>query len=101
MRSLVIVGTLILAGLIFTNMKIENKALNPLLVEWKTVHQTPPFQEIRHEHFIPAIDQLLAEAKSEVNAVIDNPAAPTFENTIQALEVSGKRLSRATTILST
>ncbi len=99
MRSLVIVGTLILAGLIFTNMKIENKALNPLLVEWKTVHQTPPFQEIRHEHFIPAIDQLLAEAKSEVNAVIDNPAAPTFENTIQALEVSGKRLSRATTIL--
>ena len=99
MRSLVIVGTLILTGLIFTNMKNENKAVNPLLVEWKTVHQTPPFQEIRHEHFIPAIDQLLAEAKSEVNEVIDNPAAPTFENTIQALEVSGKKLSRATTIL--
>ena len=99
MRSLVIAGSLILAGLIFTNMKNEKKAVNPLLVEWKTVHQTPPFQEIRHEHFIPAIDQLLAEAKSEVNAVIDNPAAPTFENTIQALEISGKRLSRATTIL--
>ncbi|MEI7829700.1 MAG: M3 family metallopeptidase [Prolixibacteraceae bacterium] len=80
-------------------MKNDNKVNNPLLTEWKTVHQTPPFSEIKHEHFVPAIDLLLAEARTEVDAVINNPAPATFKNTIVALEESGKRLSRATTIL--
>jgi len=80
-------------------MKNDNKAVNPLLTDWKTVHQTPPFNEIKQEHFIPAIDQLLKEARTEVNGIINNPDAPTFKNTIVALEESGKKLSRATTIL--
>ena len=80
-------------------MKNDNKAVNPLLTDWKTVHQTPPFNEIKQEHFIPAIDQLLKEARTEVNGIINNPDAPTFKNTIVALEETGKKLSRATTIL--
>ncbi len=90
---------MILTSLMTMNMKNDNKVYNPLLTEWKTVHQTPPFSEIKHEHFVPAIDLLLAEAKTEVDAVINNPAPATFKNTIVALEESGKRLSRATTIL--
>lgn len=90
---------IILTGIMTINMKNDNKVNNPLLTEWKTVHQTPPFGEIKHEHFVPAIDLLLAEAKKEVDAVITNSAPATFKNTIVALEESGKRLSRATTIL--
>ena len=99
MKKLIIVGMLILTGIITINMKNENIGINPLLTEWKTVHQTPPFKEIKHEHFVPAIDQLLAEAKTEVDGVINNSEAPTFNNTIRALAVSGKKLSRAATIL--
>jgi len=70
-----------------------------LLTEWETVHQTPPFKEIKNEHFVQAIDQLLEEAKTEVDGIINNSETPTFNNTIRALELSGKKLSRATTIL--
>ena len=90
---------MILTALITVNMKNDNKVNNPLLADWKTVHQTPPFKEIKHEHFVPAIDQLLAEAKTETDAIINNPEAPTFKNTIRALEETGKKLSRATSIL--
>lgn len=99
MKKFLIVGMMILTGITSINMKNENKMVNPLLTEWKTVHQTPPFKEIKHKHFVPAIDQLLADAKAEVDAVINNPEKPTFGNTIHALEVSGKKLSRATSIL--
>ena len=99
MKRSLIVGAIVLTGITSIHMKNENKAVNPLLTEWKTVHQTPPFKEIKHEHFVPAIDQLLVEAKEEVDAVINNPEKPTFENTIRALETGGKKLSRATTIL--
>ena len=99
MKKAIIFGAVVLSGIITINMKIENKEINPLLMEWKTVQQTPPFNEIKHEHFVPAIDQLLIVAKTEVDALINNPEAPTFKNTIRALEESGKKLSRATTIL--
>lgn len=100
MKNTAKVSILMLTSLIlFLNMKNENKTENPLLTPWNTVHETPPFNEIKHEHFLPAIDQLLVKAREEVDAIINNPAAPTFENTIVALEESGKQLSRATTIL--
>ncbi|HWS01484.1 MAG TPA: M3 family metallopeptidase [Prolixibacteraceae bacterium] len=99
MKKSLIVGMVILTGIISINMTNENKLTNPLLTEWKTVHETPPFNEIKHEHFVPAIDQLLAETRSEVDEIINNTDAPTFQNTIRALELSGKKLSRATSIL--
>lgn len=99
MKRSLIVGAIVLTCITSINMKNENKTANPLLTEWKTVQQTPPFKEIKHKHFVPAIDQLLADAKAEVDAVINNPEKPTFGNTIRALEVSGKKLSRATSIL--
>ena len=58
-------------------MTLENSSnnpteTNPFLTEWHTPHQTPPFQEIKHEHFIPAIDISLKEAKDEVDIIINN-----------------------------
>ncbi|MCX6239102.1 MAG: M3 family metallopeptidase [Bacteroidia bacterium] len=77
----------------------EVKETNPLLTEWNTPHQTPPFQEIKHEHFIPAIEATLKEAKEEVDTIINNTDPPTFQNTIVALEVSGEKLESVTSVL--
>jgi len=67
---------------------------NPLLKEWTTPFQAPPFQEIKPEHFLPAVKEALAAQRKEIQAIVDNPSAPTFENTILALEHSGELLSK-------
>lgn len=74
---------------------------NPLLGEFDTPYQTPPFDRIRPEHFLPAIEQSVAEARAQTEAIVENPESPTFENTIEALEYSGERLNRVATIFFT
>ncbi|MGD9929762.1 MAG: M3 family metallopeptidase [Mangrovibacterium sp.] len=74
-----------------TNTQAETKK-NPLLEPFGTVHQTAPFNQLKNEHYLPAFEAAISEAKAEIQAVIDNPQAPTFENTIEAMENSGKRL---------
>ena len=69
-------------------------AVNPLLKEWTTPFQAPPFQEIKPEHFLPAIKEGLAAQRKEIQAIVDNPAAPNFENTIVPLEQAGELLSK-------
>ncbi|MDR2911435.1 MAG: M3 family metallopeptidase [Bacteroidales bacterium] len=67
---------------------------NPLIGEFKTPRQTAPFNEIKNEHFIPAFEESIKQGEAEIKAISINRQAPTFENTIAALEVSGKLLSR-------
>src|SRR5262249_12252419 len=67
---------------------------NPLLDEWKEPFGVPPFARIRPEHFMPAFDRAFAEHNAEVGAIASDPAAPDFENTIAALELSGRPLGR-------
>ncbi len=67
---------------------------NPLLQDFDTA----PFSKIKNEHFLPAISELIEASRSEIDAIVKNTAAPTFENTIEALEFSGEKLSRATSI---
>ncbi len=67
---------------------------NPLLAQWETPHQTPPFSKIKAEHFEPAIDAAIACSRAEIEAIINNPAKPTFGNTIVALERQGALLGR-------
>lgn len=74
---------------------------NPLLKRANTPHNTPLFEEIKLEHYVPAFDYALEQARKEVNAIIDNPKAPTFKNTIVALERSGKLLNDVSTIFFT
>ena len=59
---------------------------NPLVAEWNTPYQTPPFSEIKLEHYEPAIDYAIELNRAEIDAIINNPEAPTFENTIVAME---------------
>ena len=67
---------------------------NPLLKPYKTPHETVPFNEIKIEHFMPAFEEAMKVHKAEIDAIIDNPKAPTFENTIVALDKSGKLMSK-------
>ncbi len=69
---------------------------NPLVEEWNTPYQTPPFSQIEYSHYEPAIDYAIELNRAEIEAIINNPEAPTFENTIVAMEQSGQLLNRAT-----
>ncbi len=71
---------------------------NPLFVASDLPLQYPRFDLIRDEHFAPAFDAGMAEALREIEAIADNSEPPTFENTILALENSGRLLERATTV---
>lgn len=75
-------------------------AANPLLTAWDTPFETPPFGQIRPEHFPPAYERAFADHTAEIAAIRDNPAAPTFENTIAALERAGALLTRVSAVFS-
>ncbi|GER57914.1 peptidase M3 [Patiriisocius marinus] len=68
--------------------------MNPLLQPFDQA----PFSKIKNEHFAPAIKQLIEDTKKEVNAIVENNDAPTFANTVEALENTGHQLDRATSI---
>ena len=68
--------------------------MNALLSPWNTTFSLPPFAEIRDEDFAPAIDAGLAEARANIGQIAANPDAPTFANTIDALELAEALLDR-------
>ena len=71
---------------------------NPFFSEWTTPLGTPPFEKIKNEHFMPAFEKGMCQQKAEVKAIITNPEAPTFENTIEALDYSGALLTKVSRV---
>ena len=63
---------------------------NPLLAVWSTPFGVPPFDLIEDHHYLPAFRFAMEAQRGEVGTIADNPDPPTFENTIEALERSGK-----------
>ena len=63
---------------------------NPLLEKFDQPFGTIPFKDIKTEHFIPALDAAIDEAKQEIDAIATNQEAATFENTVLAQELGGK-----------
>ena len=83
-----------------TKEEMDNvKNTNPLVMQWLTPYQTPPFNLIKTEHYKPAMLYAIEKAKQDINAIINNPQLPTFENTIVAYEQSGKILDRVSGVL--
>ncbi|HSM95614.1 MAG TPA: hypothetical protein VLT91_06205, partial [Rhizomicrobium sp.] len=72
----------------------DQMSRNPFFEVWNTPFGAPPFAEIRPEHFLPAYERAFAEHAREIMAIAAEARAPTFENTIAALEMSGRALSR-------
>jgi peptidyl-dipeptidase Dcp len=71
---------------------------NILLKPFKTPYNTAPFSKIKNDDFLPAFKQSIANAKAEIDAIVNNPDAPTFENTMEALEFSGEQLDSISSI---
>src|SRR5262245_6213348 len=67
---------------------------SPLLTRWTGPFELPPFSSIRADHFRPAFDRALADHRGEIDAIAGNLAEPSFDNTIAALEASGRELER-------
>ena len=73
--------------------------VNPFLTEWDTPYGIPPFDQFQIEDYIPAIEAGISQQEKEIKAITDNPDAPTFENTILPLELSGDILSKVSGVL--
>jgi peptidyl-dipeptidase Dcp len=71
---------------------------NPLIADWTGDFVLPPFASIKPSHFRPAFDRALAAHRAEIDAIAANPSAPGFDNTIVALEKSGRELDRVANV---
>lgn len=80
----------------YKNTKVND--MNPLLAPYKTVFETHPFEEIKTEHFKPAITEAIAQAKAEIEEITGNTNAATFENTLVTLENSGDLISKVSEV---
>ena len=78
----------------------DSTADNPFLQPYDTPYEIPPFDKIKAEHYLPAARQGIAELKEQVEAIANNPEAPTFENTVIAFENSGETLNRVMLVFS-
>lgn len=70
--------------------------MNPFLQAYDTPFETHPFDKIKLEHYMPAIEEAIRQAKADVDAILNNASLPSFENTIVALENSGDLLDKVT-----
>lgn len=84
---------LFLTSLVLCSLMACNNQ-NPLLSEQNTPYGVPAFDKVKNEHYMPAFEAAIAQNKAEIEAIVSNPAEPTFENTIVALDRSGGLLEK-------
>src|SRR5690606_5713951 len=92
--------TSVIPFLVFSSMFIgcnsvdqAPNAANPRLAAYATCFNVPPFDKIKDEHFRPAYDEALKQHNVEIDSIVNNSEAPSFENTIVALEEAGSLLN--------
>lgn len=91
--------TVACAGLMLATACKNNKEMeNPFLSEWNTPYNIPDFEKIKPEHYMPAFEEGMKRQKAEIDAIVNNTEAPTFENTIEALEYSGALLNEVSAV---
>ncbi len=80
--------------------KVPAAEKNPFFSRFDTPFKVPPFEKIKVSHYVPAIKAGIKQQQQEINEIIGNPDAPTFQNTIEALEKSGEMLTRTNNVFS-
>ena len=95
---------LLLAG-IFLIISCQKKSkldpnINPFFQEWSTQYEVPPFMDIKNDHYMPAFKKGMEDNLAEIEVIIKNNEAPTFANTIEELERTGKLLSKVQRVFS-
>ncbi len=85
----------VLTMLLASTVLAATAATNPFFdyKNWKTPHGTYPFNEIHAEHYMPAFEEAMRQGLRDIDNIVNNPAAPTFANTIEAYEASGEMLT--------
>lgn len=84
---------------IMTAMTACSTRTNPFLEEWDTPYGLPPYDKIRVSDYLPAIRAGIEQQTAEIDAITSNPDAPTFDNTIVPLELSGEILAKVSGVL--
>ena len=92
MKRILLITTIIMAAVSCNN-------INPFLTEWDTPYGIPDFTQIQEKHYIPAIEMGIRQQQGEIDAIIANADAPTFENVVEAYERSGAILDRVSMVL--
>jgi peptidyl-dipeptidase Dcp len=89
---------LLLTLIMISMISCNDRTTNPLLTEWDTPFQAPPFEQIKNEHYLPAFKIAIEKGKSEIDAIAESSEEPTFENTVVALELAGKQLKHISSV---
>ena len=71
---------------------------NPFFSQWGTPYEIPDFGKIKTEHYMPAFEEGMKQQMAEIDAIVNNPDAPTFENTVEAYEYSGELLNNVASV---
>ena len=90
--------TFAVVGAILCLLSSCDNTMNPLLTDSTLPYGAPQFDKIKTEHYLPAFEQAITEAKAEIDAIVNNPDSPTFENTVAALDEAGGRLNDVASI---
>ncbi len=99
MKRLIIITVLLFIVSCQQKSKMDPN-INPFFQEWNTPYEVPPFLDIKDEHYMPAYEQGMKENLEEIDVIVNNPEAPTFANTIEELERTGKLLSKVGRVFS-
>ena len=92
MKKILLITSIIMAA-------VSCNTNNPFLTGWDTSYGIPDFTQIQEKHYIPAIEMGIRQQQGEIDAIIANPDAPTFENVVEAYERSGAILDRVSMVL--
>ena len=98
-----VIGALLLGGAAFAvayDKLPSMKRQNPILTEYQTPFEIPPFEQIKAEDYMPALREAIKAQRAEVEAIIANPEEPTFDNTILAIDQSGKLAEKVVMLFS-
>ena len=99
MKRLILISALLFIVSCQQESKMDPN-INPFFQEWNTPYEVPPFLDIKDEHYMPAYEQGMKENLEEIDVIVNNPEAPTFANTIEELERTGKLLSKVGRVFS-
>ena len=99
MKRLIIITALLFIVSCQQKSKMDPN-INPFFQEWNTAYEVPPFLDIKDVHYMPAYEQGMKENLEEIDAIVNNPEDPTFANTIEELERTGKLLSKVGRVFS-
>ncbi len=82
----------------FIQASCARQSQNPFFTDWNTPFQTPPFDQIREEHYMPAFKEGMAQHQKEIKKIANNPVSATFQNTIEVMEESGELLTKVNSV---